>query len=418
MSTQPTSSRFFYGWIIVAVTASSLLISAGVRSAPGVMLQPIEVDTGWNRAVISFAVSLGLLLYGLAGPFAGRLMDRFGPRGVLLVGMLLITASTVLGAFMRQEWQLYLFWGALSGLGTGVAASVLGATVANRWFVERRGLVMGLFGAATSAGQLIFVPVLMAFVLWVGWRNSSLILAGIVALLIIPIWLFMRNDPSEIGQLPYGATEPLPVSKNPQERGIMQRALRTPEFWLLSGSFFICGATSNGLIGTHFIAHAVEHGFAEGTAANVMAIMGAMNFVGTLASGWLTDRYNPRLLLAIYYGFRGLSLLLLPFITTFSGMMIFAVMFGLDYIATVPPTSALVADIFGRKNVGTVFGWVFCAHQIGAASAAWLGGVIRSTMNSYSLAFLIAGLLAGIGAFLSLRIRKATQVVQVEPVQT
>ena len=197
----------------------------------------------------------------------------------------------------------------------------------------------------------------------------------------------------------------------------MQRALRTPEFWLLSGSFFICGATSNGLIGTHFIAHAVEHGFAEGTAANVMAIMGAMNFVGTLASGWLTDRYNPRLLLAIYYGFRGLSLLLLPFITTFSGMMIFAVMFGLDYIATVPPTSALVADIFGRKNVGTVFGWVFCAHQIGAASAAWLGGVIRSTMNSYSLAFLIAGLLAGIGAFLSLRIRKATQVVQVEPVQ-
>lgn len=414
MIKQSASNRFFYGWIIVVVTALSLLISAGVRSAPGVMLHPIEMEMGWSRAVISFAVSLGLLLYGLAGPFAGKLMDRFGPRGVLLVGMVLIAASTALGAMMRDLWQLNLFWGALSGLGTGVAASVLGATVATRWFVERRGLVMGLFGAATSAGQLIFVPLLMWLVLGIGWRNSSFILAGIVLVLIVPIWLFMRNDPSDIGILPYGATEPLPVSKNPQERGIMQRALRTPEFWLLSGSFFICGATSNGLIGTHFIPHAIDHGIAEGTAASVLAIMGAMNFVGTLASGWLTDRYNPRLLLAIYYGFRGLSLLLLPFVTTYSGMLIFAVMFGLDYIATVPPTSALVADIFGRKNVGTVFGWVFCAHQIGAALAAWLGGVARVFTGDYGLAFLIAGGLAGIGALLSLRIRKTAQVAQVE----
>jgi predicted MFS family arabinose efflux permease len=224
----------------------------------------------------------------------------------------------------------------------------------------------------------------------------------------------MRNDPADLNLRPYGATQPLPAAPVAQEGGVMRRALRVPEFWLLSGSFFICGATSNGLIGTHFIPHAIDHGIPEVTAASVLAIMGAMNFVGTLASGWLTDRYNPRLLLACYYGFRGLSLLLLPFVSSFGGLTVFAIVFGLDYIATVPPTAALVADIFGRKNVGTVFGWVFCAHQIGAALAAWLGGVARDFTGDYGLAFLTAGVLAGTAALLSLRIGKTPQLAQME----
>jgi sugar phosphate permease len=408
------AGRFFYGWIVVGVTALTLLVSAGVRSAPGVMIHPLEMDMGWSRTAISFAVSLGLLLYGLAGPFAGRLMDRFGPRSIMLAGLALIAGSTAIGAAMTEIWQMNLFWGALSGLGTGVAASVLGATVANRWFVARRGLVLGLFGASVSAGQLIFVPLLMWLVVTIGWRSSSYGLAAIALALLLPVLLLMRNDPADLNLRPYGATQATPAAPVAQEGGVMRRALRVPEFWLLSGSFFICGATSNGLIGTHFIPHAIDHGIPEVTAASVLAIMGAMNFVGTLASGWLTDRYNPRLLLACYYGFRGLSLLLLPFVSSFGGLTVFAIVFGLDYIATVPPTAALVADIFGRKNVGTVFGWVFCAHQIGAALAAWLGGVARDFTGDYGLAFLTAGVLAGTAALLSLRIGKTPQLAQME----
>ncbi|MDP9373827.1 MAG: MFS transporter [Chloroflexota bacterium] len=409
--------RLYYGWIVVAVTALTLLVSAGVRSAPGVFIHPFETDLGWSRASISFAVSLGLVLFGLAGPVSGWLMDRFGPRLLMLGGLALIAASMAAGAAMTALWQLNLFWGVLSGVGTGVAASVLGATVASRWFTARRGLVLGLFGAATSAGQLLFVPLLMWLVVTIGWRGGAVVLAAAAALVLAPVLLLMRNDPADVGLRPYGAP-PLEVAAasamNPVATagpdggaapgGIMGRAVRTPEFWLLAGSFFICGATSNGLIGTHLIPHSIDHGIPEVTAASVLALMGAMNFVGTVASGWLTDRYDPRILLACYYWFRGLSLFLLPFVTDFSGLAVFAIVFGLDYIATVPPTAALTADRFGRHNVGAVFGWIFCAHQIGAAAAAWLGGVARDALGGYQVAFLAAGFLALVGGIMALRI--------------
>jgi sugar phosphate permease len=414
---KPTTGRFFYGWVVVGVTALTLLISAGVRSAPGVFLTSLQDDMGWSLAAISFAVSIGLLLFGLVGPLTGWLVQRFGPRLVMLGGIALIGTSMIVSARMTALWQLNLFWGALSGIGTGIAGSVLGATVASRWFVARRGLVIGIFGAATSAGQLIFVPLLAWGEGMIGWRGSMMVLAGIAALLLVPVLLLMRNDPADLRLQPYGGPPP---ESNPVIReaagGVMRRALRVPEFWLLAGSFFICGATSNGLVGTHLIAHAHDHGISKGTAAGMLALMGTMNFVGTIASGWLTDRYNPRLLLACYYGFRGLSLLLLPFFSSIGGLAVFAVLFGLDYIATVPPTTALVADIFGRKNVGIVFGWVFCAHQIGAALAAWLGGLARNVTGDYMLAFLTAGGLAITAALLSLRIGRAPQPAQIEAV--
>jgi sugar phosphate permease len=409
-------NRLYYGWVVVGVTAVTLLVSAGVRSAPGVFLNSLQADMGWSLATISFAVSIGLLLFGLVGPLTGWLIDRFGPRLVILGGIALIAVSMVASARMTALWQLNLFWGALSGVGTGIAGSVLGATVANRWFVARRGLVIGIFGAATSAGQLVFVPLLAWLESAIGWRGSVLALAGAAALLLAPVLLLMRDDPAGLGLRPYGGLPPEPAAPRAAPGGVMRRALRAPEFWLLAGSFFVCGATSNGLIGTHLIAHAHDHGIAKGTAAGVLALMGTMNFVGTIASGWLTDRYNPRKLLACYYGFRGLSLLLLPFVSSVGGLAVFAILFGLDYIATVPPTTALVADIFGRKNVGTVFGWVFCAHQIGAALAAWLGGVARDMTGDYGPAFLAAGALAITAALLSLRIGRAPAAPQAEPV--
>jgi sugar phosphate permease len=409
--------RFYYGWIVVAATALTLLVSAGVRSAPGVFLDTLHTDMGWSLAAISFAVSIGLLLFGLVGPLTGWLMNRFGPRRVMLGGILLISASMAASARMTALWQLNLFWGALSGLGTGIAGSVLGAAVASRWFVARRGLVIGIFGAATSAGQLLFVTLLAWLESAIGWRGSVMTLAGVAALLLAPILLLMRDDPADLGLRPYGgaALEPSAVARQ-ASGGVMRRALRVPEFWLLAGSFFICGATSNGLIGTHLIAHAHDHGIAKSTAAGMLALMGTMNFIGTITSGWLTDRYNPRMLLACYYGFRGLSLLVLPFGTNLGGLTVFAILFGLDYIATVPPTTALVADIFGRKNVGVVFGWVFCAHQIGAALMAWLGGLTRELTGDYGMAFIAAAALAMTAALLSLRIGRAPATQQVEAV--
>jgi MFS family permease len=406
--------EFFYGWVIVAITALILIGASGLRSAPGVMILPMQGETGWALSTLSLAVSAGLLLFGFTAPFSGALMDRFGPRNMVLLGLVLIIASLFVSARMTTQWQLFVFWGVLSGIGTGLIGTVLGATVANRWFVKHRGIVLGIFGAASSAGQLIFLPLLMQLVLSIGWRMTILVLLAIMAALLIPVFLLLRDEPTDIGLRPYGARPELtPTQAAPATIGMlatMQHATRTPEFWLLAGTFFVCGFTSTGLIGTHLIPYAVDCGITEITAAGMLALMGAMNFVGTISSGWLTDRYDPRKLLAIYYGFRGLSLLLLPWINTPAGLAFFAILFGLDYIATVPPTISLVADTFGRRQVGTVYGWVLCAHHIGAALAAWLGGVTREAVGSYGIAFFAAGMLAVLAGMLVLRIQRRTEV--------
>jgi predicted MFS family arabinose efflux permease len=414
-----SSPRLFYGWVVVAITAVALLISSGVRSAPGVFLVPVQEDTQWSIGVISFAASMGLLVLGLTAPLGGLLIDRFGARHVAPSALWLIGVGMLLSAYVQAPWQLAVLWGGVSGIGTGIISGVLGATVATRWFVARRGLIIGMFGASTSAGQLLFVPALMFMATSLGWRTSSTILGGLALLAIIPLAIWMRNDPSDLGLTPLGAPlHTTPTRSSGGESGVMRHALRSVEFWLLAGTFFICGATSTGLIGTHLIPHAHDHGIPQTTAAGLLALMGAMNFAGTLGSGWLTDCYDPRKLLAIYYSFRGVSLLFLPFVTEAWGLAAFAILFGLDYIATVPPTTALVADNFGRRNVGTVYGWVFCAHQIGAALAAWGGGLARDALGSYGLAFLVAGALAIAGSLLALRIGrgpKLTATVEVHP---
>ncbi|ADV67842.1 MFS transporter [Deinococcus maricopensis] len=406
---RPPTARLYYGWIVVAVTAAILLLAAGTRSAPGVFLLPMLYDTGLSRSSLSFAVSVGLVVFGLGSPLAGMLIDRHGPRRVTTAGLLLLAASLLLSAVSHSAFALTLTWGVLSGLGTGLVGSVLGAAVANRWFVRQRGLIVGLFGAATSAGQLMFIPALTAAAAHLGWRPTTVILGALAAALLLPTLLLLRNAPGDVGLAPDGdpALKAPPAPK--PDPGVMARALRTPNFWLLAGTFFICGATSNGIIGTHFIAYAADCGIVAGTAAGFLALMGAFNFVGTLASGYLTDRYDPRKLLGAYYAFRGLSLLVLPLVGASgnaAGLVVFAVLFGLDYIATVPPTTAIVADTYGRANVGTVYGWVFCAHQFGAAGAAWLGGLTRDHLGSYGMAFVAAAALCLAGAALTRGMRR------------
>lgn len=383
-------------WGVVAITALVLLVTAGSRAAPGALLTTMEDDTGWSNAALSFAAALGLIMYGLGGPFAGTLMGRFGPRRITLISVAITSASMLTASQVNSLVLLAIVFGVLAGLGAGLVASVLGTVVATRWFEERRGLVLGIFGASVSAGGLVFFPVLTKIGVDVGWRQALIAFGILTGLVLIPTAIFMRDDPAELGVKPIGASGPIRKAQ-PPDRGVMRRAVQQPAFWLIAGTFFVCGATSNGLVGQHFISHARDHGFEEVTAANWLALMGAFNFVGTIGSGWLTDRFDPRKLLLGYYGFRGVSLLFLPFVHDSLSIGAFAVLFGLDYIATVPPTIALCADLFGSRNAGVVYGWVFAAHQVGAAGAAWAAGAARDGLGDYDAAFLSAGLVA-IGA--------------------
>ncbi|MEK6719270.1 MAG: MFS transporter [Chloroflexota bacterium] len=386
--------RIYYGWVVVAISALALLVTAGARIAPGAFLLDMQTDTGWSVAVLSFAAAVGLVVFGLAGPVSGSLMARIGVRRVTVASLLIAALAMATSSLVTEAWQLALLFGLLSGIGTGLIASILAATVANRWFVRRRGLVIGILGASTSAGQLIFFPILVSVATDMGWRIASVAIAGVLVVVAIPVLALLRNDPSDVGARPLGAAaDQAPISTRP-DPGIMRRAVRAPAFWLLAGTFFVCGATSNGLIGQHFVVHAADHGFSPGAAAGALAVMGAFNFIGTLLSGWLTDRFDPRRLLLIYYVFRGVSLLYLPAIHSTLDITAFAVLFGLDYIATVPPTIALAADIFGRRNVGMVYGWIFASHMIGAAAAAFLAGLARDIVGDYGFAIVIAGVMA------------------------
>ncbi len=403
--------KLFYGWVVVSVTAVVLLVTAGVRAAPGAFLLQMQREPGWSTGALSFAIAVGLLTYGLSGPISGRLMVVIGVRGVTVLSLILTAAALGVSALAREIWQLTIFFGLLSGLSSGLVASILGPTVANRWFIKDRGLVVGILGASVSAGQLIFFPLLTGLAVGLGWRIGALVLAGITLVLVVPVIVWMRDDPADQGLTPQGSVPGAPVATAPKaDPGVMRRAVRSSDFWFLATTFFVCGATSNGLIGVHFITHAVEHGFTAGVAAEALAVMGLFNFVGTIASGWLTDRRDPRRLLLIYYGFRGVSLLFLPFVHDGLGIVFFSILFGLDYIATVPPTVALVADAFGRQNVGIVYGWVYAAHQFGAAVAAFVAGVVREHVGDYTAAFVAAGWIAIIAGFAALAIRRRTPV--------
>lgn len=417
------ASPLHYAWVIVAITFLALLASSGVRAAPAVLIKPFEAEFGWDRGSVSLAAAASLITYGLGAPLGGSLIGRFGTRRVMLGGLALIAAGVAPLVFMRELWQLHLLWGLVAGIGTGAVAQVIGATIAITWFRTGRGLVIGLFGAATSAGQLIFLPTLVAVTAMSGWRTSVLLLAAVVSVLLLPVALLLRDRPSQMGLRPYGeadlaSADETAARRAEDERGTPLRvAVRTRDFQLLAASFFICGYTSTGLIGVHLIPHAVEHGFSDVTAAGALGLMGAMNVVGTLASGWLTDRYDNRRLLAIYYGFRALALLFLPIIVDVPPLFLFAVVFGLDYIATVPPTANLTARIYGRASVGTLFGWIFFGHMVGAAVAAWVGGVVRDVVGDYTVAFISAAILGFIAVALALAIRPMRQPPEAAPPQ-
>jgi predicted MFS family arabinose efflux permease len=399
VTTMPTgvrAARLHYAWVIAGITFLVLLVTAGIRATPGVLMVPLESEFGWTSAGISAAIAVNLSLFGLIGPFAASWMERWGLKRMVLCALALLACSVALTTQMTTQWQLVLLWGICVGSATGVTAIVLAAVIANRWFDRHRGLVLGVLTAANATGQLVFLPVLARLLDISGWRSVALLVASCAAVVFLLVWLLMRDRPSDLGLRRYGesietARQPTAISLRPMQALALAR--RSPAFWVLAGSFFVCGASTNGLIGTHLIPACHDFGIPEVRAAGLLAMMGVFDIIGTTVSGWLSDRFSSRYLLFVYYSLRGLSLLCLPYtlVQGSSELKWFAVFYGLDWIATVPPTVRLTADLFGRNNAGVIFGWIVAAHQLGAALAALGAGAIRTDLGDYRPAFFISG---------------------------
>lgn len=413
-----TRGHVHYAWIVAGAGFIALVMAAGFRSTTGVLIVPLHDEFGWTHATISLAVAVNLLVYGLASPFAAALVERFGLRPVMLIALGAIAASSLASTQMESPWQLVLLW-IVNGAGTAAIALPLATIIATRWFVTRRGLLTGLLSTSNASGQLVFLPAL-AVLSGYGWRWVCVAVAVVALLVVAPIvGIFIRNRPSDIGLRPFGATEdvpPPPPPSNPFRAAVagLGAAARSRTFLLLAGSFFVCGATTNGLISTHLIPAAHDHGISAVTAAGLLALIGGFDLVGSVTSGWLTDRHDSRRLLFGFYTLRGLSLIALPFVLAgpHAVLLAFALVYGLNWVSTVPPTAALTADRFGRDNVGVLFGWIFGAHQLGAAFAAFTAGALRTASDGYTMAFIGAGCLGFVAALLVLRIpRRARQAL-------
>jgi MFS family permease len=405
------AGHMHYAWVVAGVVFITLLAGVAIRATPSVLIVPLEQAFGWSSATISFAIAINIILYGLMGPFSGALMQRFGIRRTVILALALLSLSVGASSFMSASWQLVLSWGIAVGLGSGVTALVLGATIVNRWFAQRQGLVMGFIAASTATGQLIFLPVLAAVAEKAGWRPVVWIAAAVAALMIPVVALLLPETPAAVGLKRYGAAEDaapdLATRANPVGVALsaLGRASQSGGFWLLFASFFICGASTNGLIGTHLISYCIDHGMPAVEGATLLAAMGLCDILGTTGSGWLSDRYDSRWLLFWYYGLRGLSLLYLPYSGfSLSGLSVFAVFYGLDWLATVPPTVRLTRDLFGKEDAPIIFGWLLTGHQLGAGLTAFEAGTLRGALGSYMVPVLISGALCIIAALLVLRI--------------
>jgi sugar phosphate permease len=417
--TSAPSPSFHWAWVVAPVSFVTLVGSAAFRSVPGVLMDPLHMEFGWSHGTISLAVSVNMVLFGLISPFAAALMDRFGIRAVVTFALLMISLGSGLTVFMTAAWQLVVCWGVLVGAGAGSMSMAFVATVVNRWFVARRGLVSGILTAGNATGQLVFLPIVAWITTHHGWRAAALTTAA-AALVVVPlVLLLMRNHPADLGLQAYGATPEDPGPAPHQAAGssatralrVLLDAMRRPAFWLLAGGFAICGATTNGLIATHFIPAAMDHGMPPTTAASLLALVGLFDVGGTIASGWFTDRLDPRFLLLTYYTLRGVGLAVLPSLLaphTTPGTWVFVIFYGLDWVATVPPTVMLCREFFGPEAGSIVFGWVFASHQIGASAMASGAGVIRDHTGSYDPAFYLAAGLCVVAAVLSMSIRRPT----------
>lgn len=408
------SGKIHYAWIILIVTFLSVIIAAVTNTMSGVMMIPFEKEFGWNRASISGAFAICITLVGFSGPFIAGLYQKFSVRKVLLVGMGTLLTAILLTTIMSQIWHLFIIWGIIIGLSAGAFLTVLNAYVATTWFEKKRGLALGLLTSSSAAGQLVFLPLMAYIVESYSWRNAVLTIFSFGVFIYALLWIFMKNDPADVGVLPLGAEK----SNQKQANNInpvtaafdgFKLGAKSKVFWLLAGSFFVCGFSTSGLIGTHFISLCIDYGYKEVTAASILAFMGIFNIIGTTLSGYISDRFDNRWLLFWYYGLRGLSLLILPFALSTNSIIYlsaFAIFYGMDWIATVPPTIKLATDHFGKEKVGVIYGWIYTAHQLGAGAAAYGGGLVYSWLNAYQSIFIAAGIFCLVATLFVLNIKR------------
>ena len=406
------SGRLHYAWVVLAVAFVATLAGVGVRAAPGVLVLPLQRQFGWDTATISAAISLNIVLLGALGPLLTGTMQIVGLKNTMLGCLVVLMAGTGLSLRMTEPWEMFLTWGLLVGIGAGAGGVGMGGAIANRWFAERNGLAMGLLTSANAAGQLIFLPLLaLAAEAW-GWQGVAAAVTACIALVLPIVWWLMAESPAQAGVPAYGATEIRPVERaaggNPfaVAFGALAKAGRSLDCWLLCVTFGICGFSTNGLINTHMIAYCADNGIAPMQGAAILAVIGAFSLAGSAGSGWLCDRFNPRVLLFWYYGLRGLSLVAIPF-TGFDAvsLSVFAVFYGLDWVATGPATFALTNQVFGRRDAPVIVAWVFAAHQVGGALAAYGAGAVRDAAGSYFLAFAASGIACLAASILVLRVR-------------
>jgi MFS family permease len=414
-----------YAWVVMGIAFLTMLISSSALGLPGAFLRPLSKEFGWNTEQISSALAVRFALFGLMGPFAAILMERYGLRRMVCIALGLIAGGLLLATRMHALWQLFLLWGLVLGIGSGLTALVLGATIANRWFEQRRGLVLGILTASSATGQLVFLPLAASLIQHHGWRMAVLpVVAGCLLIALLALCL-LRERPNDLGLVPFGANPQLTtVAVNAwrpsfgEPLKVLLDVSRSGSFWVLFGTFFVCGLSTSGLIQTHFISLCSDYGLAAIPAASVLAMIGAFDFLGTIGSGWLSDRFDNRKLLFWYYGLRGLSLLWLPHSEfTLYGLSLFAMFYGLDWVATVPPTVKLTSATFDRQRSAMIFGWIFAGHQLGSATAAYGAGLTRTVMLTYSPAVYAAGMACLIAAVSIFLLRKpGASAVTVRPV--
>ncbi|WP_343312479.1 MFS transporter [Brucella sp. BE17] len=413
-----------YGWVVAAITFLTMLATAAAMGSAGILIDPLQREFGWTNANISFAMALRLVLFGLMGPFAAAFMNQFGLRRVVTAALILISSGLIGSIFMTEQWHMVALWGVIIGIGTGMTALVLGATVAARWFEKRRGLVVGLMTASNATGQLVFMPILASVSQSIGWRASLVVVICFLVAALLLVLMLMRDNPSDIGLKPFGRVAPLPAPQPKMSFGamlaspltVLREASSTATFWVLFLTFFVCGFSTNGLIQTHWIALCGDFGIAPVGAAGILAVIGAFDLIGTIGSGWLTDRFDNRWLLFWFYALRGLSLIYLTFTDfTLYELALFAAFYGLDWVATVPPTVKLAAERFGPEKAGIIFGWVFTGHQVGAAAAAGFAGLVRTDYDSYTPALILAGALCFAAAAMVFLITRSNTRTVLQP---
>ncbi|MGX9135657.1 MFS transporter [Rummeliibacillus sp. JY-2-4R] len=409
--------KFHYSWIILVITFFSIIVAGIIRSSSGVFIEPFETEFGWSRPAISFAFAVGLFLYGFSGPFMAAFVERFGLKNVMMASMALLTLGLGLTLMMKQEWQLILIWGVMIGIGSGLFLTVLSTQIGNRWFVKHRGLAVGILTAATATGQLVLLPVLATLIEKYSWHHAIGLIFGLSIIMLIFILIFMKDWPEQVGTTPLGQIKQENVTSDNVSKenpfkivwDSLMDGSKSKAFWLLAGSFFICGLSTTGLIGTHFVGYCMSFGIPMVLAASMLSFMGIFDLVGTTLSGWLSDKVDNRWLLFYYYGLRGLSLLFLPIALNNGSvtlLIIFSVFYGLDWIATVPPTIGLARREFGNKKSAMMYGWMVAFHQVGAAVAAFGGGLIYNIFDSYTWAFMLSGAFCALGSLFVILLKK------------